>query len=38
MILTEVIKVYVHIHRSCMKNMVKLEQGNLSLQGMMEFF
>lgn len=38
MILTEIIKVYVHIHRSCMKNMMKLEQSNLRLQGMMEFF
>ena len=38
MILTEITKVFVHIHRSCMKNMVKLEQSNLRLQGMTEFF
>ena len=38
MILTEITKVFVHIHRSCMKNMVKLEQSNLRLQGMTEIF
>lgn len=38
MILTEITKVYVHIHRSCMKNMAKLEQSNLMLLDMTEFF
>ena len=38
MILTEITKVYVHIHRCCMKNMAKLEQSNLRLLDMTEFF